>query len=231
VKTSRVHAFAIAATVLGMPSLHHANPLYPYSPVPPAPPAATGIARRYGEIQPGDIVVLDHALTELEWDKVRAFVRGTSRESLRLRFGQAADFRDERTLKRLVDIDGASGEMIWMLEQGGAICAIAHLVRLSPEQAEVALMVRSDRVRCGIGERLLRVTLARAAQHDVKTVTALVLYETPPCCGWRASSALRCASLPACPSNCNAISAGSTWRLLMRARQWTQWQRARARWL
>jgi N-acetylglutamate synthase-like GNAT family acetyltransferase len=177
VKTSRVHSFAVGATVLGMPSLHDTNPLCPYSPVPPAPPAATDIARRYAEIQPGDIVVLDRALTEPEWDKVRAFVRRTSRESLRLRFGQAADFRDERTLKRLVDIDGASGEMIWMLEQGGAICAIAHLVRLSPEQAEVALMVRSDRVRCGIGERLLRVTLARAAQHDVERLTALVLYE------------------------------------------------------
>jgi L-amino acid N-acyltransferase YncA len=160
-----------------MSSLHHANPLRPYGPVPAAPPAATDIAWRYGEIQPGDIVVLDRALTEPEWDKVRAFVWRTSRESLRLRFGQAADFRDERTLKRFVDIDGASGEMIWMLQQGGAICAIAHLVRVSPEQAEVALIVRSDRVRRGIGERLLRATLARAAQHDLKTLAALVLYE------------------------------------------------------
>jgi N-acetylglutamate synthase-like GNAT family acetyltransferase len=54
---------------------------------------------------------------------------------------------------------------------------MAHLVRLSPEQAEIALIVRSDRVRRGIGERLLRITLARAAQHDLKTVTAFVLYE------------------------------------------------------
>jgi RimJ/RimL family protein N-acetyltransferase len=160
-----------------MASLHHRSSFGPYGPVPPAPPAATDIAGRFAEIEPGDVVVLDRALTEPEWDKVRAFVRRTSRESLRLRFGQAADFRDERTLRRFVVVDGASGEMIWMLEQGGAICAIAHLVRLSPEQAEVALIVRSDRVRRGIGERLLRVTLARAAQHDLKTLTAVVLYE------------------------------------------------------
>jgi acetyltransferase len=128
-------------------------------------------------MESGDIVVLDRALTEPEWAKVRAFVRRTGRESLRLRFSQAADFRDERTLRRFVDIDGASGEMIWMLEQGGAICAIAHLVRVSPEQAEVALIVRSDRVRRGIGERLLCVTLARATQRDLKTLSALVLYE------------------------------------------------------
>jgi RimJ/RimL family protein N-acetyltransferase len=160
-----------------MASLHHGSPVGPYGPVPPPPPAATDIAGRTAEIEPGDVVVLDRALTEPEWDKVRAFVRRTSRESLRLRFGQAADFHDERTLRRFVVVDGASGEMIWMLGQGGAICAIAHLVRLSPEQAEVALIVRSDRVRRGIGERLLRVTLARAAQHDLKTLTAVVLYE------------------------------------------------------
>jgi RimJ/RimL family protein N-acetyltransferase len=111
---------------------------------------------------------------------VRAFVRRTSRESLRLRFGQTADFCDERTLRRFFDIDAANGEMIWMLEEGGAICAIAHLVRVAPGQAEIALISRSDRARRGIGERLLRITLARAAQRDLETVTALVLYENRP---------------------------------------------------
>ena len=116
-------------------------------------------------------------MTEPEWDKVRAFVRRTSRESLRLRFGQAADFTDDRTLKRFFDIEGASGEMIWMLEEGGAICAVAHLVRLSPAHAEIALIVRSDRARRGIGEKLLRTTLARAARYGLHTLSALVLYE------------------------------------------------------
>jgi N-acetylglutamate synthase-like GNAT family acetyltransferase len=160
-----------------MPSLHHANPLRRDSALPLVPPAATDTSGRYGEIEPGDIVVLDRALTEREWEKVRAFVCRTSRESLRLRFGQAVDFHDERTLRRFMDVDSASGEMIWILEQGGNVCAIAHLVRLSPDQAEVALIVRSDRARRGIGERLLRVALARAAHHDLKTVSALVLYE------------------------------------------------------
>jgi len=122
-------------------------------------------------------VVLTRALTEPEWDKVRAFVRLTSRESLRLRFGQAADLADDRMLKRFFGVDGVSGEMIWMLEEGGAICAIAHLVRLSPWHAEIALIVRSDRARRGIGEKLLRTTLARAARRDLNTLSALVLYE------------------------------------------------------
>jgi L-amino acid N-acyltransferase YncA len=94
-----------------------------------------------------------------------------------LRFGQAADFADDHTLKRFFDIKGRSGEMIWILEEGGAICAIAHLVRLSSAQAEIALIVRSDCARRGIGEMLLRTTLARAARRNLGTLSALVLHE------------------------------------------------------
>jgi N-acetylglutamate synthase-like GNAT family acetyltransferase len=160
-----------------MSSLQHAYPVRLHNPAPPAPAREADIAKRHDDIQCGHIVVRARALTESEWEKVRAFVRRTSRDSLRSRFGQAVDLRDERTLKRFVDIDAGNGEMIWMLEEGGAICAIAHLVRLSLDRAEVALIVRSDRARRGIGERLLRITLARAAQRDLKTLSALVLYE------------------------------------------------------
>jgi N-acetylglutamate synthase-like GNAT family acetyltransferase len=162
---------------VNMTSLQQAYLLRAHSPAPLPPVGGMGIAGRDSDFQRGEIGFFSRALTEREWDKVRVFVRRTSRESLRLRFGQAADFGDERTLKRFIDIDGANGEMIWMLEEDGGICAMAHLVRLSPEQAEIGLIVRSDRVRQGIGERLLRLTLARAAQHDLKTLTALVLYE------------------------------------------------------
>ena len=157
-------------------STQQANAFNSHSPMPP-PPGDPVPAWRQDDIHRGEIVVIARALTEPDWDKVRAFVRRTSRESLRLRFGQVADFRDERTLKRFVDINGGKGEMVWVLDDGGAICAMAHLVRLSPTQAEIALIVRSDRARRGIGERLLRLTIARAVQQDLKTLTALVLYE------------------------------------------------------
>jgi RimJ/RimL family protein N-acetyltransferase len=67
--------------------------------------------------------------------------------------------------------------MMWMLEEGGAICAIVHLARLSPGQAEIALIVRSDRARRGIGEALLRAALARAARQGLRTLSAVVLHE------------------------------------------------------
>jgi DNA-binding transcriptional LysR family regulator len=130
-----------------------------------------------GDIRLSEVVVLAGAPTESEWERVRAFVRRTSRESLPLRFGQAADFADDHTLKRFFDIKGGGGEMIWILEEGGDICAIAHLVRLSSAQAEIALIVRTDCARRGIGEMLLRTTLARAARRNLGTLSALVLHE------------------------------------------------------
>jgi RimJ/RimL family protein N-acetyltransferase len=149
----------------------------PRSPVPAAISGETETVRQRGNVRHGEIIVLTRALTEPQWDKVRAFVRRTSRESLRLRFGQAADFTDDHTFQRFFNITGGSGEMLWMLEEGGAICAIANLVRLSPAEAEIALIVRSDRARRGIGEKLLRATLARAARQDLSTLSALVLHE------------------------------------------------------
>jgi RimJ/RimL family protein N-acetyltransferase len=143
---------------------------------PPVALKAEGAAPS-GVVCHGEIVVLTRALAERDWDMVRAFVRGTSRESLRLRFGQAADFTDDRTLKRFFDIKSPNGEMMWMLEEGGAICAIVHLARLSPGQAEIALIVRSDRARRGIGEALLRTALARAARQGLRTLSAVVLHE------------------------------------------------------
>jgi acetyltransferase len=145
--------------------------------MPPAIPHQNKILRRRYDIRHGESVTLARALTESEWERVRAFVRRTSRESLRLRFGQAADFLDDHTLKRFFHIEDGRGEMIWMLEQGGAVCAIAHLVRLSPVEAEIALIVRSDCTRRGIGEKLLRATLVHAARQGLGSLSALVLYE------------------------------------------------------
>jgi GNAT superfamily N-acetyltransferase len=127
-----------------------------------------------------DIVVLSEPLTEPQWKMLRAFVSSTSRESLRLRFGQTLDFTDDRTFRRLFGIAGQGEEMLWMLDQGGSICGVVHLVRLSPTHAEIALIVRSDRARRGIGERLLRSALARASREGLLLLSALVLYENIP---------------------------------------------------
>jgi GNAT superfamily N-acetyltransferase len=195
------------AIIAHMMSLQHEYALRPRSPVPPVISGKTEVARPPGDIRLSEVVVLTGALTESEWDKVRAFVRRTSRESLRLRVGQAADFADDHTLKRFFDIKGGGGEMIWILEEGGDICAIAHLVRPSSAQAEIALIVRTDCARRGIGEMLLRTTLARAARRNLGTLSALVLHENTATCGWRARSVSRRTNLRGWSSSWNSISA------------------------
>ncbi len=108
---------------------------------------------------------------------VRAFVRRTEREALRLRFGQAADFADDSTLRRFFGIKDKIGEMIWMLDEDEAVGGILHRVLISPTQAEIAVIVRSDRARRGIGRALLRTAVSRAASQDLKRLSALVLSE------------------------------------------------------
>ena len=124
----------------------------------------------------GRTIVLTRPLDESEWGMIRAFIEKTDRDDLRLRFGQSLDFADTATLKRFFDI-GGSGEMVCMLDEAGDISGILHRVLTSPFAAEIALIVRSDVKRTGIGGQLLRTALSRAAGQNLKTLHALVLRE------------------------------------------------------
>lgn len=125
----------------------------------------------------GRTVVLPRPLNENAWGMIRAFVGKTDRADLRLRFGQALDFGDAATLKRFFDIGGNAGELVCMLDEAGDISGILHRVLLSPSEAELAVIVRSDVKRTGIGEKLLRIALSRAAKQNLKTLRASVLRE------------------------------------------------------
>ncbi len=122
-------------------------------------------------------ILIDRPLTEAEWDMVRAFVRRLEREDLRGRFGHPCDFGDEATMRRFFDIAAGVGEIAYVLDKAAVIAGLAHRIMLSPSEAEVALIVRSDLKRAGIGEFLLRETLARSARQGLKTLSALVLWE------------------------------------------------------
>jgi acetyltransferase len=126
------------------------------------------------------MVVLRRPLHEPEWALIRAFIRKTERDDLRLRFGLSVDFRDDATLRRFFDIRGEFGELVCMLDDTGDIVGILHRVLLSPSEAEIALIVRSDRKRCGVGEKLLRAALSRATRQHLKTLRALILRENTP---------------------------------------------------
>jgi GNAT superfamily N-acetyltransferase len=122
-------------------------------------------------------VVLAGPLGASEWAMIRAFIGKADRDDLRMRFGQWLDFHGEPILKRFFDIEGKSGERVCTLDDNGDISGILHCVLISPGEAEIGLIVRSDFKRTGIGETLLRAALARALKQNLQMLRALVLGE------------------------------------------------------
>jgi acetyltransferase len=125
-------------------------------------------------------MIVARPLRPPEWDMIRAFIRKTERDDLRLRFGQWLDFETETTLRRFFDIDGKTGELLCALDENGDVSGILHRVLISPTEAEIALIVRSDLKRTGIGEKLVRSALVRAAEQNLTTLRASVLGENRP---------------------------------------------------
>jgi RimJ/RimL family protein N-acetyltransferase len=161
------------------------NP-FPPSPVPIAPPSLFARGERPtscrltacdgGEFESCNVVV-SRSLGESDWEMIRAFVRNTERNDLRLRFGVAIDFRDEASLRRHFGVNPNSGEIGWILDERSLIAGISHRVLISPFEAEIALIVRSDLKRKGIGSRMLNCLIRRSGEERLQTVSAWVLYE------------------------------------------------------
>jgi len=118
-------------------------------------------------------------LSEAQWNCVRTFVGQTARDDLRWRFGYPLAFDDDATLRRAFGIK-SGGEMLWALDENGAIAGICHRVLISPADAEIALIVRSDLKGFGIGEYLLRAVLARAAAQGLKSLSASISRDNWP---------------------------------------------------
>jgi GNAT superfamily N-acetyltransferase len=158
-----------------MSQLHHDNS-NAASHLGAPPPTAAGCASSV-DVGAERTIVLGGPLGAAEWDMIRAFIGKADRDDLRMRFGQWLDFHSEPILKRFFDIDGKSGELMCTLDDNGDISGILHRVLISPGEAEIGLIVRSDLKRTGIGETLLRTALARALQQNLQTLRALVLGE------------------------------------------------------
>ena len=137
-------------------------------------PAPCRIPFRYSRLK-----IVRWPLSDAQWDKVRGFVRQTEREDLRRRFGTPLAFDDELTLRRAFGIK-SDGEMLWSLDEHEAIAGICHRILISPQEAEIALIVRSDLKNFGIGEFLLRAVLKHAAHQGLNTLRASVLRDNTP---------------------------------------------------
>ena len=148
----------------------------PPSPVLIAPPSVFARGRDGEDFESRDVVVT-RSLCESDWDMIRGFFRNTERNDLRLRFGGAIDFRDEASLRRHFGVNPKSGEIGWILDERSSIAGISHRILISPFEAEIALIVRSDLQRKGIGSRMLSCLISRSGEEGLQTLSALVLYE------------------------------------------------------
>jgi acetyltransferase len=156
--------------------MHAATTFEPHIDALRLPVGAPAVPPRYERFSCSPIVVA-RPLTESEWELVRAFVRRMTKEDLQLRFGHPIDFNDEATMRRFFDIRSETGEIARVLDETSAIAGISHRILVSPQEAEIALIVRSDRKRRGIGECLLRAMLARSARQGFNSLSAVVLRE------------------------------------------------------
>ncbi len=132
-------------------------------------------------LQPGEgvaaetcVAVRDRPLSGSDWSLMRAFLRRIHRDDLRRRFGHPFDIEDETTARRLFDVRAGSGEISWVMDATGTIAGVTHRVLVSPDEAEMAVLVRSDCQRRGVGEFLVRALLRRAARQHLKTLYAVV---------------------------------------------------------
>jgi acetyltransferase len=126
--------------------------------------------------EPGDLVVT-RSLSESDWDMIRAFVRNIEQNDLRLRFGGAIDFDDEDSLRRRFGVNPNRGEIAWLLDERSSIAGISHRVLVSQFEAEIALLIRSDLKRRGIGTRMLNSLIRRSTEERLQTLSAFILYE------------------------------------------------------
>src|SRR5271163_3298202 len=133
-------------------------------------PSARGPMAWAGEAyEPGDFVVA-RCLGGSDWDMIRAFVQTIERNDLRLRFGLAIDFHDETSLRRYFGVNPNSGEIGWLLDERSSIAGISHRALVSQFEAEIALIVRSDLKRRGIGTRMLNSLIRRSTEERLQTL-------------------------------------------------------------
>jgi acetyltransferase len=112
------------------------------------------------------------------------FCARLTREDLRLRFCGIMRF-DAALARRLLAFDPAREAVFAAYAAaedgaGDAILGIARLARVSQEEAEIALVVRSDRKRRGLGRVLLRRLIFHGAALGLRALSGDVLDENYP---------------------------------------------------
>lgn len=123
--------------------------------------------------------VLVKPLSLDDWETYQTFVRRVEQEDMRLRFAGRVNFDDSRW-RRLLDIDHIREEAFAAFDQVGTMLGVARLVRVTATDGEIAMIVRSDLKRHGIGNLLLERLIQHGKAIGLAALIGYVLRENQP---------------------------------------------------
>lgn len=110
----------------------------------------------------------------------RAFGARLDPDDLRLRFAGPIKLDSPVLCAQFREIDHDGVEVFAAFDAAGEILGVARFVRTSPTSAEIALIVRSDLKRRGLGRVLLDRLLWHACLLGLAELAGQVLYENRP---------------------------------------------------
>jgi acetyltransferase len=113
----------------------------------------------------------------------RSFCARLEPEDIRLRFGRMIARIETSCLRRLIEIDHDREEAFAAVDGSGAILGIGRIAGFDrPEIAlpEIALIVRSDLKRRGLGRLLLERVLRYGIERGFSEITGFVMAENRP---------------------------------------------------
>jgi RimJ/RimL family protein N-acetyltransferase/uncharacterized protein YjiS (DUF1127 family) len=108
------------------------------------------------------------------------FARLLHPEDIRLRFGRPVALDDAGTFRRLFALDERKVETIGLFDLKGHILGLATVAWIRPGTAEIALIIRSDLQRCGLGATLLANVIRDARTAGFRLLLAHIGHENLP---------------------------------------------------
>ena len=127
--------------------------------------ARRGAFGRFGAVRIRRVEMADHP-------RCVQFGRLLHPEDVRLRFGRPAALGDGDTFRRLFGLDDRKIETIGAFDVSGRILGLATVAWVGPGTAEIALIVRSDLQRRGLGATLLAHVVKSARSAGFRLLVA-----------------------------------------------------------
>lgn len=124
--------------------------------------------------------VLVENIDPQRWVALQEFVGLLQPADIRLRFGTPRRFASDEAILAAFQSHYPDHEMIWALTDNGSVGGIVSCGLVGRSKLELAIIVRSDLKREGIGTWLLEQAKRRAQQRQIQTLIGFVLWDNLP---------------------------------------------------